>query len=123
MDKTVERLIAMVDGHDRNCFDENSILSNVCSKIDDALDSIFRGKSILIWARGGKLSAAWELAMQELLDQIFQIRNTAPIVEYLRIVVFELRKKWGGKKLQSNERNSVANVSGQELANLCKFFD
>lgn len=121
MDKTVEKLIAMAAGQNRNCFDENSISSEIRGKIDDALDSIFRGKSILIWVHGGKLSVAWKSAMDELLDQIFQIKNTAPIVEYLRIAVFELRKKWEIKELQSNERNSVANVSGQELINLCDY--
>ncbi|MBO4582701.1 MAG: hypothetical protein J5714_01415 [Alphaproteobacteria bacterium] len=118
MDKTIEKLIAMAAGQNRDCFDENSISSDVRGKIDDALDSVFRGKSILIWTNGGKLGDAWESAMQELLEQIFEIKNTTPIVEYLRIAVFELRKKWEIKKLQSNERNSVANVSGQELTNL-----
>ncbi len=121
MDKTVEKLIAMAAGQNRDCFDENSIPLDVRNKINDALDSVFRGKSILIWARGGKLSVAWKLAMTELLDQIFQIKNTMPIVEYLRIAVFELRKKWDIKELQSNERNSVANVSGQELTNLLDY--
>ena len=118
MDKTIEKLIAMAAGQNRDCFDENSISSDVRGKIDDALDSVFRGKSILIWTNGGKLCDAWETAMKELLSQIFEIKNTAPIVEYLRIAVFELRKKWEIKKLQSNERNSVVNVSGQELTNL-----
>ena len=118
MDKTVEKFIAMAAGQNRNCFDDNSIPPEVRGKIDDALDSVFQGKSILIWVRGGKLSAAWESAMQELIDQIFQIKNTAPIVEYLRIAVFELRKKWKTKELQSNERNSVVSGSDQELANL-----
>lgn len=118
MEQNVKKLIAMAAGQNRECFDENSIPSDIRNKVDGALDSIFRGKSILIWTRGEKLGVAWELAMNELRDEIFAIKNTAPIVEYLRIAVFTLRNQWKAKTLQSNERNSVANVSGNELADL-----
>ena len=122
MDKTTEKLIAMAGGQDRNCFDENSIPSDVRGKIDDALDSVFRGKSILIWTHGGTLGAAWEIAMDDLLNQIFQIKNTMPIVEYLRIAVFALRNRWKIKTLQSNERNScVSGASDTELSDLCSY--
>ena len=121
MDKNIEKLISMAAGQNRNRFDENSVSSDVRNKIDNALDSIFQGKSLLIWARGGKLDTAWETAMNELMNQIFEIKNTGPIVEYLRIAVFALRSRWEIKKLQSNERNSVARASGQELAELCNY--
>ena len=118
MEQNVKKLIAMAAGQNRNYFDQNSIPSDIRDKVDGALDSIFRGKSMLIWIRGGKLGVAWESAMNELRNEIFAIKNTAPIVEYLRIAVFTLRNQWKAKTLQSNERNSVANVSGNELADL-----
>ncbi|MBP5485298.1 MAG: hypothetical protein J6Y07_01170 [Alphaproteobacteria bacterium] len=118
MDTNLENLIAMAAGQNRNCFDENSISSDARNKIDTALDSIFQGKSILIWARGEKLGVAWESAMDELRDEIFEIKNTAPIVEYLRIAVFSLRNRWKLKFMQSNERNSMANASDFELTDL-----
>ena len=117
--KNLNKLIAMAAGQSRNQFDENSISSDVRDKIDNALESVFMGKSILIWVHGGKLSAAWECAMKNLLDQIFAIKNTAPIVEYLRIAVFALRNRWEIKMLQSNERNSsVTGASDEEISNL-----
>ncbi len=119
MDTNLNKLIAMAAGQNRDCFDENSISSEVRGKIDDALDSIFRGKSILIWTRGGKLCDAWKSAMDELRDEIFAIKNTTPIIEYLRIAVFALREKWNIKITQSNERNSVVDgASNAELNDL-----
>ena len=122
MDTNLKKLIAMAAGQNRDCFDENSISSEVRSKVDGALDSIFRGKSILIWTRGGKLCTAWEKAMDELRDEIFAIKNTAPIIEYLRIAVFALREKWNIKITQSNERNSMVDgASNEELNDLKKY--
>ena len=119
METNLKKLIAMAAGQDRGCFDENSISPDVRARVDGALDSIFRGKSILVWTRGGKLSAAWDTAMNELRDEIFAIKNTAPIVEYLRVAVFALRGRWQSKMLQSNERNSIVDgASDAELNDL-----
>lgn len=119
METNLKKLIAMAAGQNRDCFDENSISSEVRGKVDGALDSIFRGKSILIWTRGGKLCDAWKAAMDELRDEIFAIKNTAPIIEYLRIAVFAVREKWEIKITQSNERNSTVNgASDTELNDL-----
>lgn len=121
MDANLEKLVAMVGGANRNSFDVESISPDVRTQIDNALDSIFMGKSSLIWADGGTLGNAWDAAMIELRDQIFQISGDTPIVQYLRIAVFNLRNRWAAKILQSNERNSFANVSGTEHDNLCEY--
>lgn len=121
MDANLEKIIAMVGGADRNSFDAESIPSDIRAQIDGALDSVFMGKSTLIWADGGTLAKAWDTAMVELRDQIFQISGNAPIIQYLRIAVFNLRDRWAAKTLQSNERKSFANVSGDEHAKLCEY--
>ena len=118
MDATLEKLIAMADGQNRDDFDANAIPLGTRNKIDDALESIFKGKSILIWVLGETLGVAWNNAMIELRDQIFQISGDTPIVQYLRVAVFALRDRWNAKILQSNERNSLANVAGEDLAKM-----
>ena len=118
MDANLEKLIAMADGQNRDDFDANAIPSDVRNKIDDALESIFKGKSILIWVLGETLGVAWNNAMVELRDQIFQISGDTPIVQYLRVAVFALRDRWNAKMLQSNERNSFANVAGENLVKM-----
>ena len=118
MDANLEKLIAMADGQNRDNFDLNVIPSDTRKKIDDALELIFKGKSISIWILGETLGIAWNNAMTELRDQIFQISGDAPIVQYLHIAVFALRDRWNAKMLQSNERNSVANVFGDDLAKM-----
>lgn len=118
MDANLEKLIAMADGQNRDDFDANAIPSDVRNKIDDALESIFKGKSILIWVLGETLGVAWNNAMTELRDQIFQISGDTPIVQYLHLAVFALRDRWNAKMLQSNERNSFANVAGENLVKM-----
>lgn len=118
MDINLEKLIAMADGQNRGDFDANTVPSDIRNKIDDALESIFKGKSILIWILGETLGVAWNNAMIELRDQIFQISGDTPIVQYLHLAVFALRDRWNVKILQSNERNSLANVTGEDLVKM-----
>lgn len=108
MNSDASKIIAMVCGQNRNDFDVNSIPLTDRTQIDNALDSVFIGKSTLIWLRGGKLVDAWNAALNDLRDEMFAIPNTNPAVTYLRVAVFDHRAKWNLKMLQSDERNSVA---------------
>jgi hypothetical protein len=108
MDSNLSKIMAMVNGQDRNDFDLNTVSSENRAKIDDAIESVFVGKSTLIWANGGKLIDAWNAALDDLRDELFRIPNTSPTVAYLRQAVFYHRTHWQQKMLQSNERNSVA---------------
>ena len=108
MNSDASKIIAMVCGQNRNDFDVDSISPTDRNQIDNALDSVFVGKSTLIWLRGGKLVDAWNTALTDLRDEMFAIPNTNPAVTYLRMAVFNHRTKWNLKMMQSNERNSVA---------------
>ena len=121
MDKNLEQIIAMANGQNLNDFDTATVPANIRAQIDGALESVFMGKSILIWANGGTLANAWNSAMRDLIDQIFQISGPQDIIQYMRIAVFNLRDVWAVKMAQSNERNSFANVSVQKFDDLCVY--
>jgi len=116
MDANVSKIMAMVNGQNRDDFDCGTVSSENRAKIDDAIESVFIGKSMLIWANGGRLVDAWNNALDDLRDELFAVPNTSPVVEYLRRSVFNHRTRWQKKMLQSNERNSVAlfNNSGEK---------
>lgn len=111
MNSDVSKLMAMVCGQNRNDFDMNSIPLEIRNQIDNALESVFIGNSTLLWINGGKLIDAWNTALNDLRDSMFAIPNTAPIVIYLRMAVFNHRAKWNAKMAQSNEINSVACIN------------
>ncbi len=124
MNTDTSKLFAMISGQNRNDFDEKSISTEIRNKIDDAIESIFIGKSTLIWIKGGKLLDAWNTALDNLREEMFAIPNSGPVVTYLRMAVFNHRAKWNIKITQSNERNTVANINDesekQEIINNAK---
>lgn len=108
MDSNLSKIMAMVNGQDRNDFDCKTVSLENRTKIDDAIESVFIGKSMMIWSNGGKLVDAWNAALDDLRDELFSIPNTSTVVAYLRQAVFNHRTNWKHKMTQSNERNSVA---------------
>ena len=117
MNSDITKLMSMVSGQNRGDFDINSIPLEIRNQIDNALETIFIGKSTKVWMNGGKLVDAWNTALNDLRDSMFAIPNTSPIVMYLRLAVFNHRAKWNVKMLQSDERNSVACVSNEKEKN------
>ncbi|MBO4746322.1 MAG: hypothetical protein J5613_04625 [Alphaproteobacteria bacterium] len=111
MNSDVSKLMAMVCGQNRNDFDMNSIPLEIRNQIDNALESVFIGKSTLLWLNGGKLIDAWNIALNDLRDTMFAIPNTSPVVIYLRMAVFNHRAKWNAKMMHSDERNTVACIN------------
>ena len=110
MDSDVSKILAMVNGRDRNDTDSVNITDQDQEKIDDAIESIFLGKSILLWVQGGKLVDAWTHALDDVRQELFAIPNKCPAVQYLRIAVFNHHNAWSRKMMASNERNSVARI-------------
>ena len=108
MASTTSKIMAMVSGHNRDEFDFNNIPVDERTKIDTAIESIFIGKSTLIWVDGGKLNDAWNSALEYVRQELFTVPNTSVRVAYLRQAVFDHRAKWTIKMTQSNERNSFA---------------
>jgi len=108
MNSSLSKIMSMVNGQDRNDFDSESVSAENRTKIDAALESVFIGKSMQMWANGGKLIDAWNRALDDLRDEMFAIPNTMPVVAYLRQAVFEHRTHWNVKMTKSNEKNSVA---------------
>lgn len=108
MNSAASKIMAMVSGHDRDEFDFNNISITERTKIDDAIESIFIGKSTLVWINGGRLHEAWDTALDYVRQELFSIPNTSVRVAYLRQSVFNHRAKWAIKMTQSNERNSFA---------------
>lgn len=108
MNSDLSKIMAMVNGQSRNDFDSESVSTENRTKIDDAIESVFIGKSMQIWANGGKLIDAWNVALDDLRDEMFSIPNTGPVVAYLRQSVFKHRTNWNVKMTKSDERNSVA---------------
>lgn len=121
MDIKLEKLISMASGQNRDDLDINKIPLDVRGQIDDALESVFMGKSIMKWVQGGTLGAAWKASLDELRDEMFAIPKTSIMVEYLRIAVFAHRARWEIKMLQSNERKSVAELSETEINNMTEY--
>ena len=118
MSNDLSKIIAMASGENRKDFVENNISKETRVKIDDALDKIFLGKSLLLWADGGKLVDAWNTALDTLRNEMFAIPVTADIIQYLRIAVFNHRTKWMAKMTASDERNTVANLTGDDYNDL-----
>jgi hypothetical protein len=119
MESNLSKVMAMVNGQDRNDFDCKTVSIENRTKIDDAIESVFIGKSMLVWVNGGKLINAWNTALDNLRDELFSIPNTSNVVAYLRQAVFNHRTNWKHKMMQSNERNSIAlfknNTEKEEL--------
>lgn len=118
MSKDLSKIIAMASGENRKDFIENNISEEIRIKIDDALDKIFLGKSLLLWADGGKLVDAWNTALDNLRDEMFAIPATTDIIQYLRTAVFNHRAKWTTKMTTSDERNTVANLGNDDRNDL-----
>ena len=115
MNANTSKIMAMINGKNRNDVSLDSIPKEICIQIDNAIESIFLGKSMLIWVNGGKLIDAWQCALDNLREEMFAIPNKSVRVEYLRRAVFNHRKNWKIKMNQSDERNSFANFdSGDE---------
>ncbi len=120
MESNVSKLLSMLQGSDRNMTDITNVSPDVRAKINDALESLFLGRSLLLWVDGGDLLAAWTRALDDMRDELFKIPNNSPVVEYLRIAVFEHRTRWNNKMLISNERKSIAQFNNEtEKAELC----
>ena len=108
MDSNVSKLMAMASGKARNENDFACFSVADRASIDNALENIFLGKSLLIWQNGGKLVDAWNTALDSLRDEIFAIPNTSNAVLYLRHAVFAHRTQWATKMTSSSERSSIA---------------
>lgn len=110
MDSDVSKILAMVNGHDRHDSAVATIAEQDQEKINDAIESIFMGKSILLWLQGGKLVDAWTRALDEVRSELFAIPNKCCAVAYLRTAVFNHHSQWQHKMTASNERNSIAQI-------------
>ncbi len=113
MDSDVSKILAMVNGHDRHENETIAIAKQDQEKINDAIESIFMGKSILLWIQGGKLVDAWIRALDEMRSELFAIPNKCCAVTYLRNAVFNHHNQWQRKMTASNERNSVAQINNK----------
>ena len=78
MDAKLEKMVAMAGGQNRDDLDINKISLEIRGQIDGALESVFMGKSILKWVRGGTLGAAWESSLDELRDEIESTYTLSP---------------------------------------------
>lgn len=111
MDFDTSKMLSMISGHNRNETDMTAVSDETKSQIDNAIENIFVGKSILVWVNGGKLMDAWNTALDQLREELFCIPKISLVVEYLRIAIFNHRSNWHTKMLHSDERNSVAHFT------------
>ena len=71
------------------------------ARINNALDMVFAGLTLLHWIDGGKLIHAWRSALKKMRPIGFDIPGDAPIVVYLRHANFHHRRKWEQKIIAS----------------------
>jgi len=118
MTQDLSKIIAMASGQNRNHFDMDLVPVATREQIDTAFDNIFLGKSLLLWIKGGRLVDAWNTVLDAMRDDVFNIPITSTITEYLRIAIFQHRKKWHAKMLQSDERSCIATLDVMEQKEL-----
>ncbi|MDL2295214.1 hypothetical protein LJC18_00120 [Lachnospiraceae bacterium OttesenSCG-928-E19] len=114
MDKNFEKMMALIDGKNRNDFDLNQVSNNDKKQLEHALENLFSGLTLLNWLDGGQLIGAWRKSLEQMRAMIFEITDVNPVVVFLRHAVFNPSAKWVNIMNTSNSSNEIINCSPTE---------
>ena len=93
MDFETEKLLAKVAGENVENFAAHVMSDADKKQIDFAFEQMFSGISLIQWMQGGLLSDAWNCALDKMRDFIFGIEESNYVVDYLRVSVFDFKKR------------------------------
>ena len=90
----LDQVMAKVSGENTEDFAAKHIISDVDkAQVNFAFSEMFSGLSLLEWMKKVTLSDAWKIAMDKLVEQIFDIKGQGYIIDYLRYAVFDFRNR------------------------------
>ena len=99
-----ETTMAMIGDKNPTEFKLNTVSDADRARIDNALESVFQGLSLLNWLDGVKLGDAWRAALDTMRPIGLDMPDDNPAVIYLRHANFRHIKNWECKIIAS--RNS-----------------
>lgn len=109
----IETALAMAAGQDIHAIYDNSVDDADKQLVRDALENIFQGSSVILWANGGTLQNAWNITLNNMRDEFFTTSRRDVLTIFLQRAVFEHNKKWSAKMISNDNRFQM--ISGLKL--------
>lgn len=109
MDMDLEKTLALINGETTETFLQNQLSQSDCAQIDNAIDTLFSGLSLLRWLHGATLTKSWAKALDELRDIVFAFSNQNSATNYARNYVFVHRRKWHVKIVSCQRPDQLIN--------------
>ncbi len=94
MDMDFAKTLALINGDTMETFMNNQLSQSDCAQIDNAIDTLFSGLSLLRWLQGATLAKSWSGALDEVRDIVFAITSQNSATIYARNYVFVHRRRW-----------------------------
>lgn len=115
MDMDFAKTMALLNGETTESFLQNQLSQSDCAQIDNAIDTLFSGLSLLRWLHGATLTKSWAEALDELRDIVFTYSNQNSATNYARNYVFVHRRKWHVKIVSCHRPDQLINCPPEKF--------
>jgi hypothetical protein len=107
MDTNLQKMMSVISGKSRDEFELGHVSDTDKKQLLYALETLFSGLTLLNWLDGGRLLDAWKKSLNQMRAMIFEIKETNPVVMFLRLSVFDSNASWIKTMTQSDSSNEL----------------